>query len=437
MGRYVLTEEKAKITRRKYLMYGGGIVVVAVVAAAGYGVYEATKPPTPTPLTELIIGVQGPMTGPNAYAGRDFKNAAILALEERGGKISGIPVRLVYIDCESDPEKGVKAYEKAILVDKIHLGMIGWHSSVHLALLEVWAANKFPHFCHYGAAKTILEKIHSNPDYYKWSVAKWWPVPEKLVIGYVDTIFKAIEKGIIVPKTKTFSIYIEDTDWGRSFGESLGAAFEEKGWKRVSFDVGPLDETDHVTMLTKIKGLNPDVIGITFTGAAAVTSLIKQAREVGLRSILICDGVGWVAGWYEMAGKASDYVLDMIPGWASPKAKDFVKRFKEKFGYEPSPSTAGLAYDAARFTFAIVEEVLKRTGGVWDKELGVEIGRDFAFKEGVLMECYQEDPNDRPDLIVGEHYYIFPVLQYFDGKGVVVWPSAWAEADFTRPPWFG
>jgi len=38
-------------------MYGGGIVVVAVVAAAGYGIYEATKPPlttpapTPTPTT--------------------------------------------------------------------------------------------------------------------------------------------------------------------------------------------------------------------------------------------------------------------------------------------------------------------------------------------------------------------------------------------------
>jgi len=50
-------EEKAKITRRKYLMYGGGIVVVAVVAAAGYGIYEATKPPlttpTPTPTAKL------------------------------------------------------------------------------------------------------------------------------------------------------------------------------------------------------------------------------------------------------------------------------------------------------------------------------------------------------------------------------------------------
>jgi len=40
-----LTEEKAKISRRKYLTYAGAAVVVAVVAGAGYYVYQVTKPP--------------------------------------------------------------------------------------------------------------------------------------------------------------------------------------------------------------------------------------------------------------------------------------------------------------------------------------------------------------------------------------------------------
>ena len=45
-----MSEEK--VSRRSYVKYVGGIVVVAVVAAAGYGVYQATQPtgtPTPTP----------------------------------------------------------------------------------------------------------------------------------------------------------------------------------------------------------------------------------------------------------------------------------------------------------------------------------------------------------------------------------------------------
>lgn len=454
-------EGKEAISRRKYLGAVGGLAAAAVI---GWGVagYLASKPPaavktvtktetitvtgtpavtTPGKLTKLKMGVQGPMTGPAAYAGKDFMNAYKLALEERGNKIAGIPVELVPIDCESDPEKAVRAYERAIMVEGIHVGACGWHSSVHLALMDVWAAHKFPHIAHFGAAKTILEKFRSNPEYYKWTMAKWWPIPEKLVIGYIETIFKAIEEGIITPKTKKVSIYVEDTDWGRSAGGAFAEGFRKKGWEVASFDVAPLDETEHVPMLTKIKGLDPDVLAVTWTGAAPVTSLIKQIREVGLRAIIIADGLGWITGWYEMAGKASDYVLDMIPQWATPKAKEFVEKFKKKYGYEPSPSTAGLAYDNALFAFSVVEEVLKRTGGVWDehaRELVVDIVRKehFAFKEGILMECYTEDPNDPPDLVVGEHYYIFPVIQYFDGKGRIVWPPAWAEAKFTLPPWF-
>jgi len=41
--------EAEKVSRRGYVKYVGGIVVVAVVAAAGYGIYEATKPPVKPP----------------------------------------------------------------------------------------------------------------------------------------------------------------------------------------------------------------------------------------------------------------------------------------------------------------------------------------------------------------------------------------------------
>ena len=45
-------QERAKIGRRKYLKYAGGIVAVAVVAAVGYGIYETARSVvTPTPTT--------------------------------------------------------------------------------------------------------------------------------------------------------------------------------------------------------------------------------------------------------------------------------------------------------------------------------------------------------------------------------------------------
>jgi len=56
-------ETREKVTRRGYMKYVGGIAIVAVVAAADYGIYEATKPPptptpTPTPIeTSVLVSV--------------------------------------------------------------------------------------------------------------------------------------------------------------------------------------------------------------------------------------------------------------------------------------------------------------------------------------------------------------------------------------------
>ena len=58
---FTLAEEQ-KISRRRYLKYVGGAVGVAIVAGAGYGLYESTKPP-PTPgLTTSSLTTAGTTT---------------------------------------------------------------------------------------------------------------------------------------------------------------------------------------------------------------------------------------------------------------------------------------------------------------------------------------------------------------------------------------
>ena len=50
--------------------------------------------------------------------------------------------------------------------------------------------------------------------------------------------------------------------------------------------------------------------------------------------------------------------------------------------------------------------------------------KDFRFTE----ESF-------PDPVVGQDYYIFPVIQYFGGEGTLIWPGDWKEADLQIPPW--
>jgi len=378
------------------------------------------------------LGVLGPFSGPSARNGEEFKDSVKMALEAIDYHIGHYRIEPVWVDSQSDPAKGAQAYEQAIVQDGVETMIINWHSSVAISCMEVAAKHKVPHYCPYGATELVNETWQSDPDKYFYWVNKWWPTPKKLSISYVQALEDAMATGTWEPESKSVAIYGEDTDWGRSFGGAIKEQFEEAGWETVAEEYFSIDQTEFYPLLNKFKDLNPAVIAGTSTAAPSLSAFIKQADEVGLESLIIADGLGWIGEWHEMTGSSSNYVLDQIPGWATEEGKQFASEFQEQWDMEPSPSAAGLAYDCANFFIQAAQQVYEDTG-----ELSKETMADFAkneiqtgnwsYTDGIVMEEYQYTPETVPDPIVGKGYYIFPVLQYFEGEGKVVYPPEWAE----------
>ena len=192
--------------------------------------------------------------------------------------------------------------------------------------------------------------------------------------------------------------------------------------------------------MTKIKGENVPLVAGSVTSGPSVAAFVKQAREIELKSLLIADGLGWTGEWYELAGDASDYVLDQIPQWTTGEAKAFVAEFEGKFDLTPSPSAAGIVWDMANWFIQVCKATLQEYGELNSESLSeyafdyVLTGKD-TYKNGILMKEYKYTPETFPDPVVGEDYYIFPVLQYFGGEGKMVWPDAWQEDELVIPPW--
>lgn len=387
----------------------------------------------------LKIGVIGPMTGPNARVGTAIMHATQMAFEEINYQIGDYKIKLVPIDSESDPEKGVRAYTKAVLQEGIQATLNNWHSSVAVAMMDVAARYKIPHFFGGAATKVIIDKYEKNPEKYQyWEVGKFWPVPSKLTKAYVETIKEAIKKGLWDPDAKKVSVFGENTDWGRSFGKAIAEDFREAGWEVVTEDYFPMEETDFYPLLTKVKKAGATVLAGTHTTPASYASLIKQAREVGLKSLIIADGLGWMGEWYELTGEASNYVLDQIPQWTTDEAKAFRDRFEKKWGVKPSASSAGLMYDGAGFLIKILRKTYELYGELNSKTIHkvahelVRTGK-LTYTEGILMKEYKYTPETVPDPVVDKDHFIYPVIQYFEGEGTVVWPEEWAEADLQIP----
>ncbi len=442
------------MTSKRFRLWSWLVVVALLFGIAGCGAtpepeVESTEPPAaeaptavPSEGEETVVfklGVQGPFSGPAAQTGDEFKGSVNMAFDAINWQIGKYKIEPVWIDCQSDPAKGAQAYEQAVVQDGIQAGILNWHSSVAVSCMEITAKHKIPHFFGFGATEVVNETFASDPEKYGYWMFKGWPAPRKLSISYVQGLEDAIAAGQWSPEAKTVAIYGEDSDWGRSFGNAIKGQLEEVGWTVVAEEFFPLEQTEFYPLLNKFKDLNPALIAGTSTAAPTMSAFIKQADEVGLKSLIIADGLGWFGDWYDLTGSSSNYVLDQIPGFATDEGKAFAAEFEKRWGFPPSPSAAGLAYDGSRFFIALAQAIVD-SGQELNSETIYNFVKDniwtgeWTYTDGIIMSEYKTTAEDVPDPVVGKGYYIFPVLQYFDGEGKVVYPPDWAVQQLQAKP---
>ncbi len=385
------------------------------------------------------LGVLGPFTGPSESTGAEFRGATTMAFEAIDWRIGSYRIEPVWIDSQSDPDAAAQAYEDAILEDGIQAAILNWHSSVAVTCMDVAAAHQIPHIFPYGAAEAVNEKFLADPETYGYWMNKGWPTPAKLTVAYVEAVENAIAQGNWRPGEKRLAIFAENTHWGRSFGQAIKEQFEAEGWLTVDEEYFTLDEVQFYPTLNKFRAQDVALVASTSTSLPSFAALINQADEVGLESLIIADGLGWGGEWYEMTGASSNYVIDQIPGWATIEGQEFAKAFEARWGTTPSPSAAGLAYDGANMFIQIAERALDEYGELssetvykWARE-NLQTGR-WSYTDGIVMEAYTYTPETLPDPVVGQGQYIFPVRQYINGQGIIVYPPEWAEQDLQPKP---
>jgi branched-chain amino acid transport system substrate-binding protein len=389
--------------------------------------------PTPAQAQEFRLGIMSPYTGPAAQTGTEIKNGASMAFDAVHWQVGKYKVVPVWIDEQSDPSKATNAYEQAVVQNHIQAGILNWHSSVAVAVMEVTAKYKIPHLMGTGSTELVNQKFNSNRAKYDHWMIKSWPIPTKLSIAYVQAIDAAIKNGTFKPKSKTVCIYAEDTDLGRTVGNGFRDQFTKAGWKVLDQEYFPISQTDFYPILNKFRDLKPAVVAGTSTAAPALSAFIKQADEVGLNSLVIADGLGWFGDWYKLTGSASDLVLDEIPAWGTTPGKAFAANYKAKFGYVPSPSTAGIGYDSALFFIKMAKDIQAKGQPLTSDTIynfvkdNVWTGK-WTFKDGIVMKEYKYTKDTIPDPVVGPNLYTFPVLQYHGGQGKIIYPFEWAES---------
>lgn len=345
-----------------------GLVVAAALAFAPAASAQVTDPvgvvkiPKGQPITIAYWFV---VAGPDASLGIDTRRGIEIAIDDKGGKLLGHPIRLIGEDEGCNAEGGVTAATK-IAANPAVVAAIGSNCSSSgvpgapilwkQGIVTVSPSNTAPK----------LTAPDRGPDYDGYlRTAHNDKVQGRVAAEFARNVLKA---------GKAATIH-DGSPYAEGLANVFAETFKKLGGTVTSQEaIGPTD-TDMRPVLTKIAAGKPDMIyyPIFISAGGHVT---RQAKEVaGLAKVKLVGADGMFSpDFMKAAGDAAVGMHhsspDLSPEALGPAYKAFVDKHQKKYGEKPLAPFHPHAYDAAMMVFAAIEKV-----GKTDKDGNLLIGR--------------------------------------------------------------
>jgi branched-chain amino acid transport system substrate-binding protein len=281
----------------------------------------------------VVIGLQGPVTGPWAYEGQMAKQSCEIAaklINDKGGILGGRMVEVRVMDDEGQPKSGAMAATKLCGQRDVVASVSTYGSSICEAAMSIYEKRKKVNIGYGVTAVRLTEKGFK----YFFRTCGRDDAQGNFFAKIANEEFMAKRIAIMHDNTAFGKGLAEDTKKG------LKALLDAGTVEVVYYDAITPGEKDFHVPLTQLREAHPDLW--YFTGYYAEAALlVSQAREIGIK----CPFVGGNAAINDEFVKIAG--LDMAKGCFMtneplpqdlpyPAAKEFLKAYKDKYGEIPS-----------------------------------------------------------------------------------------------------
>lgn len=463
--------QTGKINRRTYLKYIGSFVIGAVIASGTVAAYYAsiapakeivtktvtttitgptttvtqtvTVTPTPTPAPtpapplpdKIVVGFTDPLSGALAYDGKEFFLGHKIAekwindiyggLEIRGKKVK---IELKYYDDETKKELVVSLYERLITVDKVHVLLAPYGSTLTFAAAPIIEKYKMIALAG-GAASDIIYTQHG----YKYLVQTLCPASR-----YHSAVVEMVKT--LEPNAKISLIY-KDDEFLRLVASGVRERAKALGLTIVSDRSFPPGAKDLTPLLTEITPLKPDVI-ITGQHTGEIEFVAKQIMDFGINPKLLAmvgpftdvflkafgtlaEGLVYPSQWEPGMGYSPDVAKRQGIEWFGPTQDQVFKIFNE---LAPGKEINYLQAIGAQPLLILARAIEKAQS--LDSDTIRKVLNDMHIM--TAFGIFKIDP--ATGLQIGLK---MPVVQIQGGKKVVVWPPdvATGKPYYPIPTW--
>ena len=294
---------------------------------------------------DLKIGFITTLSGPAGYLGADARDGFLLAIEEEGGTLGGVPVTVLVEDDGLKPENGRAIAERFLERDQVEImtGIIFSNIAPVVAPLTL-RAGRFYISPNSGPSQFAGSKCHEN-----YFVASWQN----------DSLHESA--GVNANNLGYGNAYILAPNY--QAGKDALAGFKRFFKGRIVGEVyTQLGQTDYAAEIAKIRAADPEMVFHFLPGGMGI-NFMKQYDQAGLR-----DDIPLV-----LAAPSSDINILRAVGGAmkgvvnsshwnhdldNAANRAFVPSFEKQYGRVPTVY-ASQGYDTAR----LIASALRKTGG--------------------------------------------------------------------------
>ena len=318
-----------------------------------------------TAWADILVGVGGPLTGPNAAFGAQIQKGAEQAAADinAAGGINGEQIKIVIGDDVSDPKQGISVANKFV-ADGVKFVIGHFNSGVSIPASEVYAEN--------GILQ--ISPGSTNPTYTErglWNTFRTCGRDDQqgtVAGGYLAANFKDAKIAVIHDKTP----------YGQGLADETKKALNAAGVTEAMYEGINAGDKDFSALIAKMK--EAGIAVIYYGGLHTEAGLImRQAADQGLKATFM-SGDGIVSN--ELASIAGDAVNGTLMTFApdprkNPAAKDIVEKFRAA-GFEPEAYTL-YSYAAVQ----VVAEAAKAAGDTDPQAVAEAVKAKGPFKTAI------------------------------------------------------
>jgi branched-chain amino acid transport system substrate-binding protein len=290
----------------------------------------------------IVAGVSGPLTGPNAQYGAQWKRGFDLALDSINKTgVKGRPIEYDFQDSQSDPRQSVAVAQKFVADPRIVIELGDFSSPASMAASPIYQRAKLVQFGF----------TNSHPDFTKggdhmWSNSTNQAEEQPHLAEYAATKLNF----------KRPAVLHLNTDWGRTAKDAFLKAAPGLGMEVVAVEGYLSAEQDFRPTLVRVRDSNPDgIVSLSYYADGAL--ICRQARDTGLTLPILAGTSNYSPKFIELGGAGVEGVYIMsnfFPGDPRPEVQEFVKIFRAKYDTEPD-SFCGGAYDTMNLFAALCD----------------------------------------------------------------------------------